>query len=92
MVSLSLKTWLSEHRCKTTITFITRTDTRAEIDLVCELARRAGAFDAVPCYHWSLGGKGSVDLAQAVREAANKNSHFQFLYDVQVRSDERAQW
>uniref|UniRef100_A0A8C0XD70 formate--tetrahydrofolate ligase n=1 Tax=Castor canadensis TaxID=51338 RepID=A0A8C0XD70_CASCN len=70
--------------CKTTITFITRTDTRAEIDLVCELARRAGAFDAVPCYHWSLGGKGSVDLAQAVREAANKNSHFQFLYDVQL--------
>uniref|UniRef100_A0A8C0XG88 Monofunctional C1-tetrahydrofolate synthase, mitochondrial n=1 Tax=Castor canadensis TaxID=51338 RepID=A0A8C0XG88_CASCN len=63
---------------------IAQTDTRAEIDLVCELARRAGAFDAVPCYHWSLGGKGSVDLAQAVREAANKNSHFQFLYDVQL--------
>lgn len=63
---------------------ITRTDTRAEIDLVCELAKRAGAFDAVPCYHWSAGGKGSVDLARAVREAANKRSRFQFLYDVQV--------
>lgn len=61
-----------------------KTDTRAEIDLVCELAKRAGAFDAVPCYHWSVGGKGSVDLARAVREAANTNSHFQFLYDVQL--------
>ncbi|XP_007941418.1 monofunctional C1-tetrahydrofolate synthase, mitochondrial [Orycteropus afer afer] len=61
-----------------------KTDTRAEIDLVCELAKRAGAFNAVPCYHWSVGGKGSVDLAQAVREAANKRSRFQFLYDVQL--------
>uniref|UniRef100_A0A8C0HYM0 Monofunctional C1-tetrahydrofolate synthase, mitochondrial n=2 Tax=Mysticeti TaxID=9761 RepID=A0A8C0HYM0_BALMU len=61
-----------------------KTDTRAEIDLVCELAKRAGAFNAVPCYHWSIGGKGSVDLAQAVREAASKKSRFQFLYDVQL--------
>ncbi|XP_030742732.2 monofunctional C1-tetrahydrofolate synthase, mitochondrial [Echinops telfairi] len=61
-----------------------KTDTRAEIDLVCELAKRAGAFDAVPCHHWSVGGRGSVDLARAVREAANKRSRFQFLYDVQL--------
>ena len=53
---------------------------------MCELAKQAGAFNAVPCYHWSIGGKGSVDLAQAVREAASKKSRFQFLYDVQVRS------
>ncbi|XP_047625892.1 monofunctional C1-tetrahydrofolate synthase, mitochondrial isoform X1 [Phacochoerus africanus] len=61
-----------------------KTDTRAEIDLVCELAKQAGAFDAVPCYHWSVGGKGSVDLAWAVSEAARKGSRFQFLYDVQL--------
>ncbi|EFB18852.1 hypothetical protein PANDA_017254, partial [Ailuropoda melanoleuca] len=61
-----------------------KTDTRAEIDLVCELAKRAGAFDAVPCYHWSIGGKGSVELARAVRDAANKGSRFRFLYDVQL--------
>ncbi|XP_036905543.1 monofunctional C1-tetrahydrofolate synthase, mitochondrial [Sturnira hondurensis] len=61
-----------------------KTDTQAEIDLVCELAKRAGAFDAVPCYHWSVGGKGSVDLAWAVREAASKRSRFRFLYDVQL--------
>lgn len=86
-MSLSLKTTsLNEYRCKPANVFIARTDTRAEIDLVCELAKRAGAFDAVPCYHWSIGGKGSVDLAWAVREAASKRSRFQFLYDVQVRS------
>ncbi|XP_048972130.1 monofunctional C1-tetrahydrofolate synthase, mitochondrial isoform X2 [Canis lupus dingo] len=61
-----------------------KTDTRAEIDLVCELAKRAGAFDAVPCYHWSIGGKGTVELARAVREAASKGSRFRFLYDVQL--------
>uniref|UniRef100_G1L9P7 Monofunctional C1-tetrahydrofolate synthase, mitochondrial n=1 Tax=Ailuropoda melanoleuca TaxID=9646 RepID=G1L9P7_AILME len=83
-ISLSLKTSLNEYRCKTTNVFITRTDTRAEIDLVCELAKRAGAFDAVPCYHWSIGGKGSVELARAVRDAANKGSRFRFLYDVQL--------
>ncbi|XP_058390136.1 monofunctional C1-tetrahydrofolate synthase, mitochondrial isoform X2 [Diceros bicornis minor] len=61
-----------------------KTDTRAEIDLVCELAKQAGAFDAVPCYHWSVGGKGSVELARAVREAASVRSRFRFLYDVQL--------
>uniref|UniRef100_A0A452RIP5 formate--tetrahydrofolate ligase n=1 Tax=Ursus americanus TaxID=9643 RepID=A0A452RIP5_URSAM len=61
-----------------------KTDTRAEIDLVCELAKRAGAFDAVPCYHWSIGGKGSVELARAVRDAANKGSRFRFLYNLPI--------
>lgn len=48
--------------------------TGAEIDLVCELTKQAGAFDAVPCYHWPVGGKRLVDLAWAVREAASKRS------------------
>nr|XP_021525328.1 monofunctional C1-tetrahydrofolate synthase, mitochondrial [Aotus nancymaae] len=60
-----------------------KTDTRAEIDLVCELAKRAGAFDASPA-SLSIGGKGSVDLAGLWREAASKRSRFQFLYDVQL--------
>ncbi|KAK1346722.1 hypothetical protein QTO34_000582 [Cnephaeus nilssonii] len=46
-----------------------KTDIQAEIDL-------AGAFDAVPYYHWLKGGKGSVELAWAVREAASKLSCF----------------
>ncbi|KAK6489055.1 monofunctional C1-tetrahydrofolate synthase [Huso huso] len=61
-----------------------KTDTKAETDLVCQIAKDAGASDAVPCYHWARGGKGSVELAKAVREAANQQNSFKFLYDLQL--------
>ncbi|KAM8846469.1 monofunctional C1-tetrahydrofolate synthase, mitochondrial [Synchiropus picturatus] len=61
-----------------------KTDTQAEIDLVCKLARECGASDAVPCRHWSQGGRGSVELAKAVKEAASRPSDFQFLYDIEM--------
>ncbi|XP_033859623.3 monofunctional C1-tetrahydrofolate synthase, mitochondrial-like isoform X1 [Acipenser ruthenus] len=61
-----------------------KTDTKAETDLVCQIAKDSGASDAVPCYHWAKGGKGSVELAKAVREAANQQNSFQFLYDLQL--------
>uniref|UniRef100_A0A8C6U8D8 formate--tetrahydrofolate ligase n=1 Tax=Neogobius melanostomus TaxID=47308 RepID=A0A8C6U8D8_9GOBI len=60
------------------------TDTEAEVALVCQIARECGAADAVPCYHWAEGGLGSVELAKAVKEAASKPSHFNFLYDVEI--------
>lgn len=62
-----------------------RTDTPAEIDLVCEIAKESGASDAVPCNHWSDGGRGAVELAQAVRRAANQQNSFRYLYDLEVR-------
>ncbi len=58
------------------------TDTKAELDLVCSLAKRNGAFDAVICNHWAFGGPGAKDLAQAVEKACSQASNFQFLYDV----------
>ncbi|XP_034555337.1 monofunctional C1-tetrahydrofolate synthase, mitochondrial isoform X1 [Notolabrus celidotus] len=61
-----------------------KTDTQAEIDLVCQIAKECGASDAVPCHHWAQGGRGSIELAQAVNEAASKPSDFQFLYDIQM--------
>ncbi|KAK1171550.1 monofunctional C1-tetrahydrofolate synthase, mitochondrial isoform X1 [Acipenser oxyrinchus oxyrinchus] len=61
-----------------------KTDTKAETDLVCQIAKDSGASDAVPCYHWARGGKGSVELAKAVREASNQQNSFQFLYDLQL--------
>uniref|UniRef100_A0A7N8YGX7 formate--tetrahydrofolate ligase n=1 Tax=Mastacembelus armatus TaxID=205130 RepID=A0A7N8YGX7_9TELE len=61
-----------------------RTDTQAEIDLVCQIAKECGASDAVPCYHWAQGGRGSIELAQAVNEAANTPSNFQFLYHLEM--------
>ncbi|KAM4771921.1 monofunctional C1-tetrahydrofolate synthase, mitochondrial isoform 2-T2 [Rhinophrynus dorsalis] len=63
---------------------IFKTDTRAEIDLVCKIAKDSGAHDAVPCNHWSVGGRGAVELAQAVKRAASQNNDFQFLYDLEL--------
>lgn len=62
-----------------------RTDSPAEVDLVCEIAKRSGAFDAVPCNHWSDGGRGAVKLAQAVEKAANQKNSFKYLYSLEVR-------
>uniref|UniRef100_A0A6Q2Z6D2 formate--tetrahydrofolate ligase n=1 Tax=Esox lucius TaxID=8010 RepID=A0A6Q2Z6D2_ESOLU len=61
-----------------------KTDTQAEIDLVCRIAKESGASDAVPCHHWALGGRGSLDLAQAVKRASNQPNHFQFLYNQET--------
>ena len=63
-----------------------RTDTKAELALVVQLAKEAGAFDAVECTHWAEGGKGAVALAQAVQRASETPSNFRFLYNVEVRS------
>ncbi|OCT79897.1 monofunctional C1-tetrahydrofolate synthase, mitochondrial [Xenopus laevis] len=63
---------------------IFKTDSRAEIELVCKIAKESGAFDAVPCNHWSVGGKGAVELAQAVKGAANQDNNFQYLYDLKI--------
>uniref|UniRef100_A0A8C5ACG0 formate--tetrahydrofolate ligase n=1 Tax=Gadus morhua TaxID=8049 RepID=A0A8C5ACG0_GADMO len=61
-----------------------KTDTAAEIALVCRLALECGARAAVPCHHWALGGRGSVELARAVKEASAAPSHFQFLYETEM--------
>ncbi|KAG9484114.1 hypothetical protein GDO78_009821, partial [Eleutherodactylus coqui] len=61
-----------------------KTDTKAEIDLVCKLAKDSGAFDAVPCNHWSFGGKGALELAEAVKGAANQDIDFRYLYDLEL--------
>ncbi|KAG7239205.1 hypothetical protein INR49_029957 [Caranx melampygus] len=66
-----------------------KTDTQAEIDLVCQIAKECGASDAVPCHHWSQGGRGSLKLAQAVNEAASRPSNFQFLYNTEMPIEEK---
>lgn len=64
--------------------FLCRTDTEAELDLVCSMAKAAGAFDAVHCSHWAEGGAGAVALGQAVQRASEAPSNFKFLYDLDV--------
>lgn len=52
---------------------------------MCEIAKQSGAFDAVPCNHWSAGGRGAVKLAQAVEKAASQKNSFKYLYSLEVR-------
>ncbi|XP_008114881.2 monofunctional C1-tetrahydrofolate synthase, mitochondrial isoform X2 [Anolis carolinensis] len=66
-----------------------RTDSPAEVDLVCKIAKESGASDAVPCNHWSDGGRGAVDLAQAVMRAASQPNHFRYLYDLELPITEK---
>lgn len=58
------------------------TDTDAEIEVIREEAKKAGAEDAIPANHWAEGGKGAVDLAKGVMEASTKPKDFKLLYDA----------
>jgi formyltetrahydrofolate synthetase len=59
------------------------TDTEAEVHLVREAAIQAGAVDAVVARHWMEGGKGAIDLAEAVIKACELPTKFQFLYPLE---------
>ncbi|XP_053882382.1 C-1-tetrahydrofolate synthase, cytoplasmic isoform X2 [Malaclemys terrapin pileata] len=61
-----------------------KSDTEAELQLVIQLAKEAGAYDAVKCTHWAEGGKGAVALARAVQRASQEPSNFKFLYNVEL--------
>ncbi|MEF8836618.1 MAG: formate--tetrahydrofolate ligase [Candidatus Bipolaricaulota bacterium] len=57
-------------------------DTDKEVELVKEKALEAGAFDAVESNHFTDGGEGAVDLAEATVQATEEESNFEFLYDL----------
>ena len=57
-------------------------DTDAEVELVRKAAIEAGALDAVVSRHWMVGGKGAIELAEAVIKACDQPSNFQFLYPL----------
>uniref|UniRef100_A0A3Q1BZN7 C-1-tetrahydrofolate synthase, cytoplasmic n=1 Tax=Amphiprion ocellaris TaxID=80972 RepID=A0A3Q1BZN7_AMPOC len=61
-----------------------KTDTEAELDLVCSMAKDGGAFDAVRCSHWAEGGAGAMALGQAVQKASDAPSNFKFLYELEL--------
>ncbi|XP_078263103.1 C-1-tetrahydrofolate synthase, cytoplasmic isoform X1 [Rhinoraja longicauda] len=61
-----------------------KSDTEAELELVCSTAKELGAFDAVKCTHWAEGGMGAVELAKAVHRASEIQSDFKFLYDLEL--------
>lgn len=60
-------------------------DTEAELALVVEMARDAGACHAVVCEHWARGGEGAAELADAVERVCSQpivSNDFRFLYDL----------
>ena len=64
-------------------------DTPAEAECVRKAAEAAGAEAAVRCRHWAEGGKGAIDLANAVVAACEKPSHFHFLYPDKMSIKEK---
>jgi methylenetetrahydrofolate dehydrogenase (NADP+)/methenyltetrahydrofolate cyclohydrolase/formyltetrahydrofolate synthetase len=64
------------------------TDTREEIALVRRFAEAEGARVAVS-EHWLKGGDGALELADAVIDACEEKTDFQFLYPLEMPLKER---
>jgi formyltetrahydrofolate synthetase len=58
-------------------------DTKTEVALVKKLVEQAGSV-AVPCSHWMNGGKGAIELGEAVMDAAKQKTNFEFLYPLDM--------
>ncbi len=58
------------------------TDHPDEIEAVKRIAIESGALGAAVSTHWADGGKGAMELAEMVIEAAEQPSEFKFLYDL----------
>ena len=65
------------------------TDTEAEVELVRKIALNAGAEAAASCQHFTKGGPGAVELAEAVIAACEKPSKFDFLYPLDASIKEK---
>jgi formate--tetrahydrofolate ligase len=66
------------------------TDTKKEIAMVRKYAEKAGARCAVST-HWADGGDGAVEFAEAVKEACEEKSRFQFLYPIETKLRDRVE-
>ncbi len=64
------------------------TDTDEEVKAVKKAAEAAGARCAVS-EHWLKGGEGALELADAVIEACEQKSEFQFLYPLEMKLRDR---
>ncbi|MDX1613897.1 MAG: formate--tetrahydrofolate ligase [Candidatus Promineifilaceae bacterium] len=64
-------------------------DTDAEVKLVKQAAVEAGAETAAVSDHWTHGGDGAVELAEAVVAACEQPSDFEFLYPLEMGIKEK---
>ena len=58
-------------------------DTDNELKTLQEECKNIG-IEAIPCYHWSKGGEGTIDLAKKVVELADSSTKFKYLYDDKI--------
>ncbi|MCZ7582015.1 MAG: formate--tetrahydrofolate ligase [Deltaproteobacteria bacterium] len=63
-------------------------DTKNELELVRRFAEEAGARAAIS-HHWRYGGEGAQDLADAVIDACEDKTNFEFLYGDDLPVKER---
>jgi formyltetrahydrofolate synthetase len=66
------------------------TDTDAEVEMVRKAAEGAGARCAEST-HWANGGDGALELADAVVDACEEESEFNFLYPLEMKLRERVE-
>jgi len=64
-------------------------DTEKEIELVRKKALQAGAEDAIPIDCWAKGGRGAIQLAEAVVAAVRKPHEMRFLYPDEASIKEK---
>ncbi|MBW2615967.1 MAG: formate--tetrahydrofolate ligase, partial [Deltaproteobacteria bacterium] len=66
------------------------TDTDAEVAVVRKAAEAAGARCA-ESKHWEMGGDGAIEFAEAVKEACEEETNFEFLYPIEMKLRERVE-
>jgi len=64
-------------------------DTEGEMEVVREHALKAGAERVVVSDVWARGGKGGIEVAEALVEACEKKSNFRFLYPDEASIKEK---
>jgi formate--tetrahydrofolate ligase len=66
------------------------TDTDAEVETVRKAAEAAGARCAKST-HWADGGDGAIEFAEAVKEACEDETNFEFLYPLDMKLRDRVE-
>jgi len=66
------------------------TDTDAEVEIVRKAAEAAGARCAKST-HWADGGDGAIEFAEAVKEACEEETNFEFLYPIEMKLRDRVE-
>jgi formyltetrahydrofolate synthetase len=66
------------------------TDTDAEVEMVRKAAEAAGARCAKST-HWADGGDGAIEFAEAVKEACEEETNFEFLYPLEMKLRDRVE-